>query len=310
MMKRIIISVYIICVCAFISQAQVRIVNTANNDAVINSPAFIDASSNMTINNSTNVGKGLIFPRVDLSAMTSFPAITTGIPNSFPTRFDGMIVYNTATSGVAGVGSTQGTLTAGFWYYDNKSTSNTGGTWKPVSVAPTNLNTTGGLQTADNGLTQSGINNSNVSLGGTLTHSTGIEQGGYGLYTTGSGKVSIGAQTSPNGAKFEVNGASTNTSAFNAGSGTMIDFSKSNLAYTTANPGNSFTLLNLKDGGTYTLAVQGTVSGTATFDAYNTAAAGVTVRIVNNMATLAGKQTLYTFIVMGSTVYVFVNTGF
>jgi len=31
---------------------------------------------------------------------------------------------------------------------------------------------------------------------------------------------------------------------------------------------------------------------------------------VNNMATLAGKQTLYTFIVMGSTVYVFVNTGF
>ncbi len=115
-------------------QAQVRIANVANNIAVTNSPAFIDASSNTTINSSPNVGKGLIFPRLDLSAMSSFPGVTAGIPNSFPTRFDGMIVYNTATSGTAGVGSTSGTLSPGFWFYENKSATNNGGTWKPMGT--------------------------------------------------------------------------------------------------------------------------------------------------------------------------------
>ncbi len=80
--------------------------------------------------------------------MTSFPANGgTGIPNNYPTRFDGMIVYNTATSGVAGVGSTQGTLSPGFWYYENKTASNTTGTWKPLTAAP--VNTTVNIGTAE-----------------------------------------------------------------------------------------------------------------------------------------------------------------
>ncbi|WP_294333278.1 hypothetical protein [uncultured Chryseobacterium sp.] len=113
-------------------QTQVRIVNNAVNSSVSNSPEFIDASSNTAVNGSANIGKGLIFPRVDLSALASFPGVISGIPNSFPTRFDGMIVYNTAASGVAGVGSTMGTLTPGFWYYENKSLSVNGGQWKPI----------------------------------------------------------------------------------------------------------------------------------------------------------------------------------
>ncbi len=117
------------------SQAQVRIVNSINNSAAPSSSAFIDASSNSTTNATTNVGKGLIFPRTDLTTFTTFSGTPTGIATSYPTRFDGMIVYNTATSGVAGVGSTQGTLTAGYWYYDNKSTTVNGGTWRPVSSA-------------------------------------------------------------------------------------------------------------------------------------------------------------------------------
>ncbi len=132
-MKKIYISVLAVAFSAGIS-AQIRTVNNATNSSVANSPAFIDASSNTTVNGSTNVGKGLLFPRVDLSAMTAFPSVTAGIPSSFPTRFDGMIVYNTASSGTAGVGSTSGTLTPGFWYYENKSATNTGGTWKPVSA--------------------------------------------------------------------------------------------------------------------------------------------------------------------------------
>jgi len=116
------------------------------------------------------------------------------------------------------------------------------------------------------------------------------------------GNIGIGIDNPTS--RLEVNGAATNTTAFNAGAGTSIDFSRSNLAYTTASAG-AFTLTNMKDGGTYTLAVQGTTSGTASFTA-----SGFTVRNVNNGATTAGRQTLYTFIVMGTTIYVYMTTGF
>jgi hypothetical protein len=135
-MKKIITLSVIGCICmsAF---GQIRTVNAGTNIAVGNSPAFIDGSSNTAANGSSNVGKGLIFPRVDLTSMTSFPSVTVGLANSFPTYFDGMVVYNTATSGIAGVGNTQGTLTPGYWYYSNNSLTTTGGTWKPLGSAGT-----------------------------------------------------------------------------------------------------------------------------------------------------------------------------
>jgi hypothetical protein len=117
-----------------------------------------------------------------------------------------------------------------------------------------------------------------------------------------NGNVGIGS-TNP-GSKLEVNGSATNSVAFNAGSGTSIDFSKSNLAYTTASAG-AFTITNIKNGGTYTLAVQGATSGTASFTC-----SGYTFISVNNGITAPNKHTLYTFIVMGSTVYVYMATGF
>lgn len=116
-----------------------------------------------------------------------------------------------------------------------------------------------------------------------------------------AGNVGIGINTPTS--KFEVNGAATNTTAFNAGAGTTIDFSRSNLAYTTASAG-AFTLTNLKDGGTYTLAVQGATSGTASFTS-----SGFTFKSPNNGPTTASKHTLYTFIVMGTTVYYYMTTG-
>ena len=92
--------------------------------------------------------------------------------------------------------------------------------------------------------------------------------------------------------------------SYNAGNGTAIDFTQSHLAYTTASAG-AFALTGLKDGGTYTLAVQGTASGTASFSQTD-----ITFHIVNNAATTAGKHTLYTFIVMGSNAYVWMTKGF
>jgi hypothetical protein len=73
-----------------------------------------------------------------------------------------------------------------------------------------------------------------------------------------------------------VNGAATNTTAFNAAASTTIDFTRSNLAYTSNNPG-SFILSGIKDGGSYSLAVQGTTSGTSAFSS-----SGFTFMSVNN----------------------------
>ena len=109
--------------------SQVRM--TGATIAVSTSSAFIDASSQATNNSSTTRGKGLVFPRVDLTTFTLTPTIV-GTPTNFPSRFDGMVVYNTATTGSAGVGTTEGVLTPGFWFYENKTTSLTGGTWKPL----------------------------------------------------------------------------------------------------------------------------------------------------------------------------------
>lgn len=121
---------------ATVSNAQVRIVNSASNAGVGNMTAFIDASSNSTANGQPNVGKGLIFPRTDLTTLTAFGGGATGAPTSFPTRYDGMIVYNTATGGSAGVGTTSEALYPGFWYYENKTTNVATGTWRPLTPSP------------------------------------------------------------------------------------------------------------------------------------------------------------------------------
>lgn len=116
-----------------ISNAQVRIVNSSTNSAIANSSAFIDASSNTTANASTNIGKGLLYPRVDLTTFASFSGSPTGIGTSYPTRFDGMVVYNTGTGNtLVGASTTIVAVTPGFYYYNNKSNTLTGGVWTPI----------------------------------------------------------------------------------------------------------------------------------------------------------------------------------
>lgn len=119
----------------------------------------------------------------------------------------------------------------------------------------------------------------------------------------------VGIGTSNPTSTLEINGSATNTVAFNSGSATAILFNNSNLAYTSASP-TAFSLQGMKDGGTYTLAVQGTTSGLASFIGLNPSGTSFTFLSVNNGATIGGKQTLYTFIVMGTTVYYYMATGF
>lgn len=155
------------------------------------------------------------------------------------------------------------------------------------------------LTTASNGLTAVGTD---VRLGGTLSQATDIATAGNNLIVSGTGNVGIGSATAPV-SKLEVNGSSTNATSYNAVASTTIDFSRSNLAYTTANAG-AFTLQNIKDGGTYTLSVRGTTAGTSTFTA-----AGFTVRYINNRATVANTHTLYTLVVIGTVIYVYIATA-
>lgn len=112
--------------------------------SVTSSSAFLDATSSSTYDGTTNSAKGIVFPRVNLSTFTSFLGVT-GSSSSFRTRYDGFMVYNTATTGVAGVGNTQGTLTPGFWYYDNSTAgvgvgTVNGGTWKPLGGSSATAN--------------------------------------------------------------------------------------------------------------------------------------------------------------------------
>ena len=97
---------------------------------------------------------------------------------------------------------------------------------------------------------------------------------------------------------LKVNGAASNSQAkVYAASETSLDFSLSNLISTNASAG-AFTLLNMRDGSTYTLAVTGGSVGTASFTH-----SGLTFNSLYNSATTSGKTALYTFIVMGTQVY-------
>lgn len=85
----------------------------------------------------------------------------------------------------------------------------------------------------------------------------------------------------------------------NAGAATSIDWSLANAQYTSASCG-AFTFSNMQDGGVYTLAVQGTTSGTCSFTH-----TGLTFKYpTDHGATTASTQTLYSFQRMGTVVYV------
>lgn len=115
------------------------------------------------------------------------------------------------------------------------------------------------------------------------------------------GNVGIGIDAPAT--KLEVNGAATNTSALNAGSLTSIDFSASNIAFTSATATN-ISLNNLKNGGAYTLIFTSTAAtGTVAFSA-----TGFTFVYVGTEARTSGKKHIYSLIVAGTEVYVTMGT--
>ncbi|MGZ3775502.1 MAG: beta strand repeat-containing protein, partial [Bdellovibrio sp.] len=172
-----------------------------------------------------------------------------------------------------------------------------------------------------------GLNIPSWSNGGTIGTGYGVYLGtiagttNYGIYQSSSsnqnyfaGNVGIGT-TSP-ASKLQVSGAVTNTvstfsGAFTCGT-SSIDFSTSN--FQRLSPSNTIaagscttTLSNLVAGGSYTLIV----TGTAATNAVTYAFSGYTFKYLPaNAATTAGKDTIYTFLYDGTTVYVTWSGGY
>ncbi|MBB6370929.1 hypothetical protein [Chryseobacterium shigense] len=114
--------------------AQVSSNGVVVNNTVGENP-FFDASTNFdTASTGTpnNVGKGLYFPTTNLTTWTFKTANMDGI--TYPTAFDGMIVYNGATGNTVSGQGVQVAVTPGFYYFSNpgQSTSIANGRWLPM----------------------------------------------------------------------------------------------------------------------------------------------------------------------------------
>lgn len=123
------------------------------------------------------------------------------------------------------------------------------------------------------------------------------------LLAKGSGAVRVG---SPLVVDYETVSKTFRTLASVPSGGTAINFATGNLQYTTASCG-AMSLTGMMDGATYVLAVKGTTAATCVF----TSDGGLTIKLPpDHGATEAGKSTLYTFMVMGTDVYVSWVTGY
>ncbi|MGI9581178.1 hypothetical protein ACR1PO_08175 [Chryseobacterium sp. RRHN12] len=126
-MKKIIFALFI--ASGTLVSAQV-LSNGAIANQFPNENVFLDASTN---NNATvSDGKGLLFPSTDLTQFTFKTASLDGI--NFPSAYDGMVVYNTATGNTVTGNGVVTAVVPGFYYFSNpgQSTSVASGRWVPV----------------------------------------------------------------------------------------------------------------------------------------------------------------------------------
>jgi len=137
-MKKFIITIVALLAFSFEANAQIVSNGTVTANITGENP-FFDGSTNFdTSVDPTNSGKGLVFPRTDLTSFTFKTDLLDGI--LFPTAFDGMIVYNSVAGNTPATGSGIGnqTLGVGYYYFSNPgaNTDITNGRWLPLGGNP------------------------------------------------------------------------------------------------------------------------------------------------------------------------------
>ncbi|WP_394265660.1 hypothetical protein [Bergeyella zoohelcum] len=121
-----------------LSYSQIRQSGTASSLISNSNSSFLDASGSSTWNNiNSNAGKGLVFPRTDLTKVTSLASNPQG-PAFYPTKMDGMIVYNVGTGAPKINPTATPNVTPGFYYYENKTTNLQGGKWVRIGDGSAN----------------------------------------------------------------------------------------------------------------------------------------------------------------------------
>lgn len=155
-----------------------------------------------------------------------------------------------------------------------------------------------------------------ASVGTNDAYDFTIKSGGSDRVTVASGgNVGIGTSSTVND-KLEVNG-SIRGKSYDNGTTTTIDWSRGNTQTVTTNCGSQMTFSNMRDGGVYTLAVTAstTFSGSCTFGQTSpdtlsgTAGSGAFYFLPAN-ATASGANAVYSFMRVGTKVYVNWSSGY
>ena len=229
--------------------------------------------------------------------LASTASVTAGlISYSDYTTFNGKVAGVTSGTGVT-VSSTGNIATV------NLATAGTAGTYAKVTTDAYGR-VTAGTTLDTNDITSSlgftPINKAGDTMNGNLVLPANGLTAGTNQLVLANGNVGIGT-TSPT-ATLDVNG--TVKSLATSNSNNTIDFATGNLQYA-SNSCGAFILNNMRSGTTYTLAIQGTAGGTCSFTA-NTGVGSGALSVKPGPAALtqtANKHVLFTFLVMGSYVY-------
>jgi len=202
-----------------VANAQVKVNQNAANSAINTSSAFMDASSSPLWNGTTNQGKGMLYPRVDLVNYTAMSHAGPFNASNNPNYFDGLLVFNTAT-GLAGIGADS--VFPGYYYYRNTTTTANGGHWVSLkgikgddgSIGPIGPQGVQGVAGNDgtNGATglpgatgPTGLLSSGTAAGNTpYWNGTNWILNGANFYNNGS-NIGVGTTTPNASAKLEVN---------------------------------------------------------------------------------------------------------
>ena len=159
---------YIFLLVSSLSFSQV-LTNQSPSASAATSLAFIDGSSSSTYNGVANAGKGIVFPRTDLTAVTS--VLDTGSLGSAsynPNYYDGLIVFNTGTGAIpaTGMGTSTDDVSPGFYFYRNTGTAWNTGVWKPMNGGTASVAITENTAVATNVVTTSADAEQVISLTG------------------------------------------------------------------------------------------------------------------------------------------------